>query len=262
MAKAGQIDKVRTGRVPARGARTLRSSSRNGQRDLQLRKDLALGYRIMAHEGHTYAIIGILAAREPGADTFWIKSMFHGLDEITPTFGLMRMNLDGKVLDGDDPVHGEWSLMAEIFRARPDVGGIVHTHAPHICLLMAADREIEPYDQFGVLTRKVAWFRDTPNRVYGPELARSVARSLGQETALFMKYHGIITVGPNIRKAVMAASFLELAARRQVLNEQVKGARPMDQTTANSLATDTNFGRIGEAVWSYYERTLGPGVIS
>ncbi len=36
----------------------------------------------------------------------------------------------------------------------------------------------------------------------------------------------------------------------------------MDQATADSLATDTNFGRIGEAIWSYYERTLGPGVIS
>lgn len=43
--------------------------------------------------------------------------------------------------------------MAEIFRAPPDVSGIGHTHAPYVCMLMAADREIEPYDQFGVLTR-------------------------------------------------------------------------------------------------------------
>jgi ribulose-5-phosphate 4-epimerase/fuculose-1-phosphate aldolase len=228
----------------------------------QLTKDLALAYRIIAHEGHAYAIIGILAAREPGADNFWIKSMYHGLDEITPTFGLMRMNLDGMVLEGDYPVHGEWSLMAEIFRARPDVGGIVHTHAPYVCMLMAADREIEPYDQFGVLTRKVAWFRKTPNRVYAPELAREVAASLGQASALFMKYHGIITVGPDIRKALFAASFLELAAKRQVLNEQVAGAKPMDAATADALAADTNFDRITAAIWSYYERTLGPGVIS
>jgi len=210
--------------------------------DTQLKKDLALGYRIIAHEGQVHAIIGILAAREPGADTFWIKSMFHGLDEIKPAFGLMRM--------------------AEIFRGRPDVGGIVHTHAPYICMLMAADREIEPYDQFGVLTRKVAWFKKTPNRVYAPALAREVSKSLGQANALFMKYHGIITVGPDIRKAVLAASFLELAAKRQILNAQVAGARPMDRATADDLATDTNFERIGAAIWSYYERTLGPGVIS
>ena len=230
--------------------------------DTQLKKDLALGYRIIAHEGQVHAIIGILAAREPGADTFWIKSMFHGLDEIKPGVGLMRMDLDGKVLEGDYPVHGEWSLMAEIFRGRPDVGGIVHTHAPYICMLMAADREIEPYDQFGVLTRKVAWFKKTPNRVYAPALAREVSKSLGQTNALFMKYHGIITVGPDIRKAVLAASFLELAAKRQIMNAQVAHARPMDRATADDLATDTNFERIGAAIWSYYERKLGPGVIS
>ncbi len=228
----------------------------------QLKKDLALGYRIIAHEGQAHAIIGILAARAPGADTFWIKSMYHGLDEIKPAFGLMRMDLDGKVLEGDYPIHGEWSLMAEIFRGRDDIGGIVHTHAPYVCMLMAADREIEPYDQFGVLTRKVAWFTKTPNRVYAPALAREVSESLGQANALFMKYHGIITVGPDIRRAVLAASFLELAARRQILNEQVAGARPMDRATADDLATDTNFERIGAAIWSYYERKLGPGVIS
>jgi len=61
---------------------------------------------------------------------------------------------------------------------------------------------------------------------------------------------------------VLAASFLELAARRQVMNEQVAGARPMDKATADDLATDTNFERIGAAIWSYYERKLGPGVIS
>src|SRR5207237_510243 len=64
--------------------------------DGQLKKDLALGYRIIAHEGQAHAIIGILAAREPGADTFWIKSMFHGLDEIKPGFGLMRMDRAGR----------------------------------------------------------------------------------------------------------------------------------------------------------------------
>lgn len=61
---------------------------------------------------------------------------------------------------------------------------------------------------------------------------------------------------------MLAASFLELAAKRQVMNAQVAGARPMDKAMADDLATDTNFGRIGEAIWSYYERRLGPGVIS
>ena len=89
-----------------------------------------------------------------------------------------------------------------------------------------------------------------------------MSKSLGGTTALFMKYHGIITVGPDIRRAVLAASFLELAAKRQVLNAQVAGARPMDRAMADDLATDTNFERIGAAIWSYYERKLGPGVIS
>lgn len=225
------------------------------QSTADLKRDLALAGRILALEGHGDSIMGIVAARVPGSERFWIKSMGYGLDELTPE-RLIEMDLKGQVFGPDLPVHSEWHLFAELFRARPDVGGIVHTHAPYACMLSAAERDIEPYDQFGVFHKSIRWYRGAPNRINTPELGREVAEALGDGDALMMKHHGIVTVGPDIRIAALSATFLEKAARRQILNEQVQGARPIEPAQAEELRRSTPFERMLPNIWSYYERRL------
>lgn len=222
---------------------------------VRIKHDLALAYRIMSFEGHGDTVFGILAARNPDDATFWIKSMAYGMDEVTPET-LLRMDLEGNAVEGDDPVHSEWPMFAEIFRFRADVGGIVHTHAPHCCMLAAAELDVAPYDQYGVYVMEIAWFKKTPNRVSTPKLARAIVESLGGFQALFIKHHGIVTVGGDIREAALLATFLEKAARRQVLNMLIPGAQPMSKETAEELRATTRFDRMLPAIWAYYKRRL------
>ena len=84
--------------------------------------------RILAANGQEHFAFGHVSAREaPGADRFWFKGRGLGLGEITLD-DLVLLDLDGNQLGGTRPVHDEYPIHAEIFRARPEVTCVVHTH--------------------------------------------------------------------------------------------------------------------------------------
>src|SRR5215813_7104586 len=81
---------------------------------LQLRRELAYACRILAANGHNDTIYGHVTYREAGAKTFWMKPA--------------ALGLDGMVVEGELPRHLEFPSHAEIFRARPNITCVVHTH--------------------------------------------------------------------------------------------------------------------------------------
>jgi len=94
---------------------------------LQLRRELAYACRILAANGQNDTVYGHVTYREAGAKTFWMKPSALGLDEITPET-LIRVDLEGNVVEGELPRHLEFPIHAEIFRARPTITCVVHTH--------------------------------------------------------------------------------------------------------------------------------------
>ena len=79
-----------------------------GERGMQqdagqaLRRDVALGCRVLGLEGLAEGMLGIVGHRRPGAETFWIKSSDLPLEEVTPE-SLVLYNLEGRLLQGDRP---------------------------------------------------------------------------------------------------------------------------------------------------------------
>jgi ribulose-5-phosphate 4-epimerase/fuculose-1-phosphate aldolase len=97
------------------------------EESLQLRRELAYACRILAANGQNDTIYGHVTYREAGAKTFWMKPAALGLDEITPET-LIRVDLEGNIVEGELPRHLERPIHAELFRARPDITCVVHTH--------------------------------------------------------------------------------------------------------------------------------------
>src|ERR1700730_6919558 len=97
------------------------------EESLKLRRELAYACRILAANGQNDTFYGHVTYREAGAKTFWMKPSALGLDELTPET-LTRGDLEGNVVEGELPRHIEFPLHAEIFRARPDITCVVHTH--------------------------------------------------------------------------------------------------------------------------------------
>ena len=95
----------------------------------ELRETVALANRTLHHQGlTTYA--GHASIRIPGTDCILIKPRPHvSMDRVTADM-IMTLDLEGAIIDAPEgaiiPV--EWSLHTEIYKARPDVGSVVHTH--------------------------------------------------------------------------------------------------------------------------------------
>ena len=90
-----------------------------------LRRKLAYACRILAAHGQNDTIYGHVTYRQPGADTFWMKPAAMGLDEMTPET-VIRLDLDGQVVEGSLSRHVEFPIHSEIFRARPAVTCAIH----------------------------------------------------------------------------------------------------------------------------------------
>jgi L-fuculose-phosphate aldolase len=94
------------------------------------RARLALACRVLSDQGHDHFFLGHVSARHASGDAagVWIKPSGLGLGEVKAD-DLALMDLDGRQLRGERPLHNEMPIHTEIYRRRPDVGAVVHTHA-------------------------------------------------------------------------------------------------------------------------------------
>jgi L-fuculose-phosphate aldolase len=112
----------------------------------------------------------------------------------------------------------EWRFHRDIFAARPEVGGIVHNHAPYATALAMARREI-PACHYMIARFGGAPVRVAPYALFGTaELSAHVLAALEGRTACLMANHGCIATGPTIEAALAAAAELETLAQQYVLS--------------------------------------------
>ena len=93
---------------------------------------------------------------------------------------------------GAGPIHLEYVLHTEIYKARPDVGAVVHTHPPYATAFGATDATLELLNHDAVLFRDgLAYFDDTAELIVRPEQGAAVAAALGDKRVLVMRGHGV-----------------------------------------------------------------------
>lgn len=182
-----------------------------------LREDVALGCRILAAEGHDDLVWGHVAARDPEGRGVWMKAAGLGFDEVGGD-DVILVDPAGQVLEGEGARHIEFPIHTECLAARPDLGAVVHTHAEHAVALAAAGEGLRPVSHAATLfvPPEVPRFTATADLIKTPELGRAVAATLGQEHALFLVNHGLVTAGGDVADAVVRAVLLERACAIQL----------------------------------------------
>jgi L-fuculose-phosphate aldolase len=173
---------------------------------------------MLSLDGHDDFNQGQISARTPGADTFIIKNALVGFDESTPDAVVTAS------VDPDAPpsplAPPELPLHQAIYRARPDVNAIVHSHAPHTLVFGATDLELRPVSHDGAcFIDSVGLFTTTSNTVLDIETGEQIAGALAEGRALFMRNHGGVVVGKSVRHAAIFAQVLERACRLQLMAE-------------------------------------------
>jgi ribulose-5-phosphate 4-epimerase/fuculose-1-phosphate aldolase len=225
-----------------------------------LKRDLAYACRILAAEGQGDNIFGHVTAREPGADRFWMKPTAMGLEEITPG-DLILLEYDGRVVEGTRPRHEEFPIHAEVFRARPDVTCVVHTHPKFGIAFAARGGQLRPIGHEGSFfwPPGVPVFDKFTDLVRTRAQGEAVASALGAGRAVFLRNHGVVVAGTTIAECIWLALALERGAELQLLAQGSADApflhTPEDEARQKQAIMYPERAR---AVFDYYVRRVGP----
>jgi L-ribulose-5-phosphate 4-epimerase len=230
------------------------------QESLQMRRDLAYACRILAANGQNDTVYGHVSYREAGEETFWMKPSGLGLDEITADT-LIRVDLDGKVVEGDLPRHLEYPIHAEILRARPEITCVVHTHPVYSIAFAATGQPLHAVSHEGAQFSPpdVPRFTRTSDLIVTRELGVQVAETLGEAVACYLVNHGIAVAGRTIEEAIVSAINLERASQVQLLASSVSEtfSWTSDEDIVGKRAK-IFAPKMLRSVWEYYCRRIGP----
>jgi L-fuculose-phosphate aldolase len=151
-------------------------------------------------------------------------------DDMTPD-DIVIVEADGSPSEGHRQPSSELRIHLEIFGARPDVGGIVHSHSPYATAYAAARREVPAVHY--ILALLVGPGRDTlrvaPYATFGTEeLARNAVSTLGTDQAVLLANHGAIAVAGTLASALDRAERVEELAMLAWRADQLGGATVLD----------------------------------
>jgi L-fuculose-phosphate aldolase len=133
---------------------------------------------------------------------------------------IVAIDFDGKPLDGNVAPPLEFHLHAGIYRARPDVKAVVHTHPRWSTYLSMTGTPYKPVYAQGVLLGKVPLF-DSPNSINTKPMGEQLATALGDRPSILLKSHGVTVVGSDVTEAFTLAVYLEENAERQYMAMQI-----------------------------------------
>jgi len=126
---------------------------------------------------------------------------------------MVVLDLDGRVIEGQLKPSVDAATHLYVYRHRPDVHGMVHTHSPFATAFAALGRPIPVYltamaDEFGGPIPVGAYAQ-----IGEEQIGMEILRSIGSSPAILMKNHGVFTIGPTVMAAVKAAVMTEDVAR-------------------------------------------------
>jgi L-fuculose-phosphate aldolase len=145
-------------------------------------------------------------------------------DDMTPEMvALMKLEGEYGAWEGPKRPSSEWRFHLDILRARPEIGAIVHTHAPHATAIAMTRRDIPPchymITRFGGGTVRCA-----PYALFGTaELSAVALAALEGRTACLLANHGFIATGATLEAAMTAAVELEALAKQYILAVSLGG---------------------------------------
>jgi L-ribulose-5-phosphate 4-epimerase len=173
--------------------------------------------------------LGHPSARVAGTDRVVIKpkhsERIRGMDTMTAA-DMVVIDLDGQLVEGQDPPPSEVFIHTEIYRARPDVLAVVHTHQPVATELGIYGVPILPILHIEApLVEQPMPTWPSARMVVTPELGRELARALGTHRVCHLQGHGIVSVGDSVREATLGAIYLERLAKANLVGLQI-GRQP------------------------------------
>jgi ribulose-5-phosphate 4-epimerase/fuculose-1-phosphate aldolase len=221
--------------------------------------DLVAGSRILADHGvlDAYGHISVRSDKRPG---HFLMSRSRAPALMTAA-DVMELGTDSEAVGGDKRkgfieryIHGE------IYRARPEVTAVVHSHSPSVIPFGVTRTTLRPIYHMGSFLwsgapvwdiRKVREQNDL--LVRDRPLGEALAGALGKCNCVLMRGHGMTVVGASVQEAVFRAIYTEMNARLQLQAMQLEGPIEFLTDEEGRRSTAANAGTL-ERPWEVWKR--------
>jgi ribulose-5-phosphate 4-epimerase/fuculose-1-phosphate aldolase len=167
------------------------------------RQHLAAAFRLFSRFGFDEGVAGHITARDPERlDHFWVNPFGMHFGQIRAS-DLILVNHRGEVVEGKYPVNGAaFAIHSQVHAARPDVVAAAHAHSMYGKAWASLGKPLDPITQDSCAFYKDhSVFADFTGVVYETSEGERIAQALGQQKAVILQNHGLLTVGQTVDEA-------------------------------------------------------------
>lgn len=231
--------------------------------DPALLEDIAVGSRVLADFGVVDGF-GHVSARSPTNPNHFLMSRSLAPALVTAD-DIMEFDLDGNPVDARGrKIFLERFIHAEIYRARPDVMSVVHTHSPGVIPFSVSKVPLRAmfHNPSFLAVGVPIWdirkdFGETNMLVSNSAIGKSLAAALGDRPVVLMRGHGDVAVGPSVKMAVFRAYYTDVDAKLQA-QALALGGEPNYLTPGEGVKADeTNFA-VMDRIWNLWRMKVLP----
>jgi len=220
--------------------------------DLPARDALAAACRILAREGHESGLAGQVSARAEKRDTWWTLQFGYGFDEASAE-RMVLVDHDLRPLAGGRPNPGV-RFHIWIYRTRPDVKAIIHTHAPYASALAATGERLRTIHMDSAMLHGCAYLAEWPGVPVADDEGRIISGALGEAKCILLANHGLLSAGTSVEEATYLAVFFERAARMQLRAMAAGGFKEVKRELAEQARAFLLQSSIVRATFAYWLR--------
>ena len=201
---------------------------------------------LMDHSGH--------ASARRDERSFYINSGASVRSALTEA-DIVAVDLDGTLVEGTAKAPLELFIHAEIYRARPNVNAVMHTHPRWSTALTMTGHAYRPVYAQGVLLGDIP-VMDSPLSVNTRAMGERLAATLAGAQAVLLKSHGAVIVGGDVIEAFALATYLEENARRQHLALQIGDPYVFSDEERAACRKNLWSGPLFAKAWEYHRSKL------
>lgn len=201
---------------------------------LHRKQRLAAAFRLFARYGFDEGIAGHITVRDPEfPDHFWVNpfGMYFGHIRVSD---LILVNHKGEIVQGEKPINAAaFAIHAQVHQARPDVIAAAHAHSLYGKSWSTLKRKLDPLTQDAcAFYDDHAVFEHYTGVVLDLKEGERLAQTLGNNKALILCNHGLLTVGHSVDETAWWFISMERCCQAQLMAEAVGQPRLIDTDTA------------------------------
>jgi HCOMODA/2-hydroxy-3-carboxy-muconic semialdehyde decarboxylase len=227
-----------------------------------LRQELVIANRVLVGLGVLDAFGHVSARLAPGEDCFLLsRNLAPGSVTVDD---LLEHDLNGNVSDGAPRPYLERFIHAEIYRSRPDVMAVVHSHSSVVVPFSTVSTALRPLIHMaGFLPAGGAPVFEISDvagdasdmLITSSDLGRALASTLGDNSVALMRGHGSVAVGSTIAEAVYRAHYTEVNARAQAEALSI-GGEPRYLSSGEAAAANETVGSQVLRAWNVWRENV------